>query len=278
MVITKAIVFKIIYIALAAFMSFLAFRLIVGLAKKAEGGAEKAVKNIDRRMLRTGDLSAEKQKLSKMGVCYRFGDYNLNPSKYIMLRVFWGVLFSAILFLGGASYFSVLGFPAGFYSVPLLYKWLNKRDNTAMFEDIYSTYSNLKIQLSSGVYIGDCLDYIYTTVKNKRYAEAMKELILNFSDKTLTSSEAIEIFRDRFESREIDKLCNMMTGFVQYGISEAYLSDIMREVESLMSAQAERAKSNIESKAGFVNFCFFALIIAMVIYAMFQMFSGAQLF
>ena len=278
MVITKAVVFKIIYIALAAFMSFLAFRLVVGLARKAEGGAKEAVKNIDRRMLRTGDLSAEKQKLSKMGVCYRFGDYNLNPSKYIMLRIFWGVVFSAVLFLGGAKYFSVLGFPVGFYGVPLLFRWLNKRDNVAMFEDIYSTYSNLKIQLNSGVYIGDCLDYIYTTVKNKRYAEAMKELILNFSDKTLTSSEAIEIFRNRFESREIDKLCNMMTGFVQYGISEAYLNDIMREVESLMSAQAERAKSNIEGKSGFVNFCFFALIIAMVIYAMFQMFQGAKLF
>ena len=276
--ITKAMIFKIAYVLLAAFMSFLVFRLVRNAAKKASDGATDAVKNIDRRMQKTGDLSAEKKKLSKLGICYRFGDYNLAPSKYVVLRVFWAVAIAVVMFLIGAKYASVFGLLIGYFGIDVLFKVLNKRDNEAMFEDIYSTYSNLKIQLSSGIYIGDCLDYTYTTVKNKRYAEAMKELIMNFSDKTLTSAEAIDIFRDRFNSREIDKLCNMMTGFVQYGISEEYLSDIMREVESLMGAQSEVMKNTIEGKTALISFGFFALIIAQVILSLLQTFKGTALF
>ena len=242
--------------------------------KKAEG----AVKNIDRNYAKKGNLTPFRKKLSKMGVCYRLGNYNMSPSRYAMIRVFAGILVALVAYLFGARILSILGIFAGYFLVPVIFKYLNKRDNERMFMDIYSTYSNLKIQLESGIYMGDCLDYTYGIVENKRYKEALKELVLNFSDKTITSAEAVDIFRDRFDSKEIDKLCRIMSGFVQYGISENYLNDIMRETTSLLASENERAKHAIETKTGVITFGFFTLVIVVVAVAMLGNLGGYNIF
>ena len=276
--ISLGLVFKIAMILVALFMSFMLFRAVMKFLRKTEEAGKDAIKNIDRNHIKKGDMSASKLRLSKLGICYRLGDYNLNPSKYVILRSVAAILVMLVLILLGAKAFSVLGLPVGYIGVDFLFKALNKRDNDKLSLDICNTYSNLKIQLSSGIYLGDCLDYTYGIAQNKRYKEALKELVLNFSDKTKTSSEAIEIFKNRFSCREIDKLCSMLNGFAQYGISENYLKDMVREIQSLLAADASKTQHSIESKTGVITFGFFAIIIGIVAISMISGLNGDALF
>ena len=273
-------IIKIILYIVMIFISVFFFSLIFNLLKKLENTAEKSIDKIDERYKKKGQMGKEKKRLSKLGIMYRFGDYNMNPSKYEILRLFIGLLVTAILFLLdiGLGVFSLLGLPVGYFATDYVFKKLNASDNESMSMDIYNTYANLKIQLTAGVYLGDCLEYTYKIVQNKRYKEALREFILNFSDKTLTSTETIEIFRNRFQSKEIDKLCSMMEMFVQYGVSENYLQDIMTEIQSILSADSIRAENGIEQKTGFVIFGFFTMVIILVVIAMAQTFNGITLF
>lgn len=268
-----------IYIVMVLISVFF-FLLIFNLLKKLENTAEKSIDKIDERIKEKGKMDKEKKRLSKLGIMYRFGDYNMNPSKYEILRLFIGLIITIILWLLdiGLGVFALLGIPVGYFATDFVFKKLNDSDNEAMSMDIYNTYANLKIQLTAGVYLGDCLEYTYKIVQNKRYKEALKEFILNFSDKTLTSTETIEIFRHRFQSKEIDKLCSMMEMFVQYGVSENYLQDIMTEIQSILSADSIRTENGIEQKTGFVTFGFFTMVILLVVIAMMQTFNGISLF
>lgn len=271
---------KIISWLVILFFAVSVFFFIYKLLKKLENTAEKSIDKIDDHYNKKGKMGKEKKRLSKLGIMYRFSDYKMNPSKYEILRLFVGILVTLILFLLelNIGFFVLLGIPVGYILTDFIFKRLNIMDNESMSMDIYNTYANLKIQLSAGVYLGNCLEYTYKIVQNKRYKEALKEFILNFSDKTLTSTESIELFRNRFQSKEIDKLCSMMEVFVQYGVSENYLQDIMTEIQSILTADSMRAEHGIEQKTSFVIFGFFVLVVALVIIAMFKTFEGITLF
>lgn len=279
---TIGLVIKIGIILISALMAFLAARFVYKalfeLRDRSKQAGKDISKRIDKRFILKGSMSKEKLKLSKNGIMYRLGNYNMGPSRYILIKVFGGVLVALIAYLLGAKAFCILGIPAGYFITEGLFIYLNKRDNDNMLMDIFNTYSNLKIQLTSGIYLGDCLDYTYGIVNNKRYKEALKEFILNFSDKTKTSAEAIAIFKSRFNNKNIDKLCSMLLGFTQYGINEAYLNDIMHEIQSLLTAEKERTKHYIESKTGFITFGFFTLVIVFVVIVMIGSFNGADIF
>ena len=142
-----------------------------------------------------------------------------------------------------------------------------------MLMDIYNTYSNIKIQMSAGIYIRECLEYTYDMVTNKRYKEALSELILNFSDKTVSSTDAVSIFKNRFHSLEIDKLSSLLVYFMQYGLNANHTDDIMSEIQGIIQAETLKAEHDIEMKAEATNFAFFTVIIAMVVYTVFSSFS-----
>ena len=266
-----------IYLVMIAF-SVSTFLLVFRFLKNTMHSGEKMISSLDKRYKQKGEMGKEKKKLSKYGIMYRFGNYNLIPAKYETFRIFIGIVVVFVLMLFDIGLLSILGFPVGYFGIDFILKRMNNSDNEAMAMDIYNTYANLKIQLSSGVFLGDCLEYTYKIVQNKRYKEALGEFVLNFADKTLTSVEAIEIFRNRFQSKEIDKLCSMMEMFVQYGISENYIQDIMTEIQSILTADSMRAEHLVEQKTGFVTFGFFLLVIALTVVAMLQTMQGVQLF
>ena len=273
-----SILIKIGIYAVALIFSAGVFLFVYRLLKKAEVGTQKAIGIIDENYKKAGELTDQKIKLSRSGIMYRFGDYNLNPSKYVALRLMVGIIVMAIMFVGGLGTFSLLGVIAGYIGTDLFFKFLNRRDNRDMEKDIYNTYANMKIQLSSGIYIADCLEYTFNTSKNKRYKEALSELILNMSDKTMTSYEAVQIFKNRFDSKQIKKLCSMLNTFVQYGISEVYIADIMTELQAVLTADTLRAEHDVETKTTFVTFILFTLIVIWVAIVMVQSFSGMDMF
>ena len=132
--------------------------------------------------------------------------------------------------------------------------------------------------MSSGVYLTESLEYSHKVAQDDRYREALGELILNLSDKTISMQRSVEIFKDRFDSREIDKLCALLHNCVVYCISDSYANDIMGEIQGIILASTLESEHDIENKAGMVNFIFFALIIALVGYTVFTNFSGLDLF
>lgn len=119
-----------------------------------------------------------------------------------------------------------------------------------MMMDLYNTYANLKIQMSSGVYLTESLEYSHKVAQDDRYREALGELILNLSDKTISMQRSVEIFKDRFDSREIDKLCALLHNCVVYGISDSYANDIMGEIQGIILASTLESEHDIENKAG----------------------------
>lgn len=250
----------------ALFAAYVVYKFTIQALTKGRERGRQLIKNIDKNIQKKGEMKGKQLYMSKIGIMYRFGRYDLKPSDYILVRILCGILVAAIVYLiqNEVSLFVAIGIPIGYFGIDILFKSMNKRDNEDMTIDIYNTYANLKIQLSAGIYISECLEYSYKITKNERYREALKEMLLNFSDKTITSSEAVEIFRNRFDSREIDQLCSMITSFIDYGLSDSYLDGIMYEVQQLLEADAVKAQQDIESKTGFITFAFFVLVVAMV--------------
>lgn len=249
----------------AIFAAYIVYKFTIKALTKGRDTGKKLIKNIDKNIQKKGEMSKKQLFLSKTGIMYRFGKYDMKPSDYFLIRILSGILVSAVLYLLTESLLVIfVGVPLGYLGINLFFRLLNNRDNEEMTIDIYNTYANLKIQLSAGIYIGECLEYSYKITKNERYREALKELLLNFSDKTMTSSEAVEIFRNRFDSREIDQLCAMISSFIEYGLSDAYLDGIMFEVQQLLESDAAKSQQNIESKTGFITFAYFVLVVVLV--------------
>lgn len=224
-------------------------------------------------------LDNARRQLSKDGILYRLGDYNASPAKWVMIRILAGIVTGFIGFgLSNQIFVGAVCFPIGYFGLPMAYKHKGKSDMDDMMMDIYNTYSTLNIQLSSGLSVIDAMEYSYRMAQHKRYKEALAELVINMSDRTLTMSESIAIFKDRFDSTEINKMCAMIDNFSTYGVTEEYTKDIMEQINSLIMAATMKAEHDIESKAGLINFAFFAVIIFIVMFSVSRTFSGVNMF
>lgn len=271
------VILKILTFVVMLFICFLFFNLFKRLGQKAEN--IDVSNEIDKVVKKKGLASVYKKKMSKLGIMYRVGDYDLKPSWYILSRV----LIAIIMFLIGIGlvksfFIAVIGFFAGFVLVGVYFKRKNTQDNKAMLMDIYNTYVTLKIQTQAGIYIANSIEYAYKIAQNERYREALRELVINISDKTIPMSTAINIFKDRFDSREINKLCALLHNFVTYGAQEAYTKDIMGEIQSIVLADSLETEHAIESKAGLITFAFFAIVIFITAYSIVLNFAEIDLF
>ena len=276
--ISTVMIIKIVRYVLILILCILFFLSLMKTIPKAENLGPQAAKVVDKTLKERGVMNSYKMKLSKMGIAYRVGNYDLNPSWYIMARCTVGciVVFVIYAITRKVTPIILIGFVIGFIGLDFYYKKENDADNKDMIMDLYNTYANLKIQLNSGIYITDSLAYSYNVAHNKRYKEALGELILNMADKTIPMEKAIDIFKNRFDSREIDKLCAMLHNYAQYGANDSYTADIMSELNSIITASTLGAEHDIESKAGMVNFMFFVCIIALVGYSIISQLSGMK--
>ena len=255
------------------------FLFLTRMRKSTQDAGKKVATEIDDAIKKRGLMDKYRTTLSKDGIMYRVGNYNLNPSWYICARLGVGILLGLLLYAGlEKAGCIILGIFAGYLLTGMYFRAKNQSDNKEIMIDIYNTYANLKIQLSSGVYLINSLEYAHKVAQNKRYREALGELIVNMSDKTIPMQKAVDIFKDRFDSREIDKLCALLHNCVTYGVSDSYTNDIMGEIQGIILATTLESEHDIESKAGMVNFAFFACIIFLVAFTVFSNLNGIGLF
>lgn len=267
-----------IYLAMAAVL-FSFFLVVFRTLKQAYGKKEIVFNKLNEYYADKGTMTYKTLQLSRLGIMYRLKNYNLTPAYYMVLRIFVGLLTMLFIFFVSQNFlYGLIGLPLGYILVPLYYKYEDKVDRDEMLMDIYNTYSNIKIQMPAGIYMRECLEYTYEMVVNERYKEALRELILNFSDKTVSSTDAITIFKNRFHSQDIDKLASLLSSFMQYGMNTNHADDIMLEIQGLIQAKTLKTEHDIEMKAGTTNFAFFAVIIAMVVYVVFSSFSLGGIF
>lgn len=217
--------------------------------------------------------------LSRNGIMYRLKNYDLTPAYFEVLKVIVGIIIAIVSYLITNKVIAIpIGLILGYLGVVLYFKYENKKDDAEMMTDIYNTYANIKTQMTAGIYIRNVLEYTYGMVKNPRYKEALAELILNFSNKTVSSTAAIYIFKNRFSSRQIDKLSSLLGSFMQYGLNAEHADNIMSEIQGLMQAETLKKENDIENAAGGINFAFFTIIITMVVYMVFSSFSLGGIF
>ena len=268
------------YVLIGILCSLL-FIFILRLAPKAKNLdlSTKTKGFIDEKVKKRGLMQQMKRELSRKGIMYRAGNYDLNPSWYIIVRCLGGAVVTLILaLLLDMNPLSFIGFPVGYLLVGVYYNKMNEADNKAIILDLYNTYASLKIQLQAGIYISDSLIYSCKAATNQRYKEAINELILNISDKTISMDEAIDILRNRFNSPEIDKLCVLLHNYSQYGANDAYAQNIMTQIQAILAAKNMEDEAMLASKAGFVKFGFFVIIIIIVGSGMMQRYKGVNIF
>lgn len=255
------------------------FYVVFSTLKDIYGKKDDIFNKINERYQAAGTMSYKKLMLSRKGVMYRVKNYDLTPGYYLVLKLTVGLIAATLGFLLFMKWYVLpIGFVIGYLGVPLYFKYENNKDNEEMMMDIYNTYANIKIQMGAGIYIRECLEYTYEMAINERYKEALKELVLNFSDKTVSSSDAVQIFKNRFNSQEIDKLSALIGSFLQYGLNANHTDDIMTEIQGLIQADTLKKEHDIEMKAEMVTFAFFGVIIAMIVFMIFSSFSLGGVF
>lgn len=275
-----AVFIKVLIYLVIAGISFLFFRTIHAFFQNLSNMGDQFEATINQRLKERKEFTAQKRYLSKLGIMYRLKDYNLSPSKYIILRVFCAVFFGFAAYLLIGKHFGVIGASsiAGYFLCDLYFRHKNKEDNKALLNDIFNIYLTLKIQLSSNIYIINSLLSAKDIIASKRLKEALDELITNLSDKTISYSDSVKQFKDRFDSEEINNLCAFLLSYISYGVSEKYLKDVMSEVNEIATEAAMQQEHKIETKVGMVAFLYFVSILTIVIYCVIQSFGNINLF
>lgn len=275
----KTIIQIMIYLVIAG-ISFFVFRIITNVFSGFSSIGDKLESSVDQRLKDKKSFKAKKLYLSKQGIMYRLNDYDLAPSKYLVLRlvVGAGVALAGYLTVNGSVIISLIGGVAGFFACDLIFRRLNKKDNNNMINDLFNVYLTLKIQLSSGIYIINSLVSACELISSKRLRYAIEELIINLSDKTITYIDAIEWFQNRFSCEEINDFCTFLHSYAKYGVSEKYLEDVMFEINEIATQSAMRQEHAMQTKVTLLSFLYFACILAIVIFCAVKSFNGLSIF
>lgn len=190
--------------------------------------------------------------LSNTGIMYRFGNYRLTPLFYHgVYRVLAAVLAGGISFVFGGILAGATALFVGYLAVDWCFNWWNKRDILEIEKEIYYTYVNLRIQLYSGRYLNDCLTTVQKEIKNERYKEAFDELIKNSKDKSKTMEESVDIFRTRFKSDHINKLCDVLSTLIWYGAVDQAKDLMEKEIAGFVESSSVRKVSKLKKQYDF---------------------------
>lgn len=260
--------------------------LIINLLKTVLKAKDEVLEKYDIKAKETGTLKRRQKKMSQKGIMYRLNNYNLMPSSYLVVRAMIGIIiamFSFIVVNTASSAklaipISIVFFIIGYFASEFYFGMKNKKDNEAMLIDVYNSYVAIKNQLEAGQYIGDVLQYIYQNTSFDRYKQALMELNINMADKTIPSTVAIDIFKNRFDNLNITKLCSVLNSYYVYGVNEKFINSLTKEIESIITANTMREEESISRKTGLVTFTMFGVVIIMVIYCLVSSFDQFDFF
>lgn len=226
------------------------------------------------------DLTKKQQWYSKKGIMYRMKDYDLAPAKYILVKLTIATIINLIyiIFFKVNIWYMLCIEVIGYFLVDLYFIYENHEDNKEIFKDIYKLYLSMHVNLNSNLYIVDTILKCAELANSKRLKKELLELAQNLSSKVYTIEEAITIFQKRFDSPHIKSFSNLLNNYYLYGKNDNYIEDLMNEVASITSAKAIKDQEDIENRGQFLTMMFFVIIMAMIVYILFDSLKGIQLF
>ena len=270
MIIAVKIIETIILLTVCIFGYILAYQ---GIAKvSSDEVTDKVYKKMETTISKRKDIGKLQKKINAKGIPYYLGKKDISPTEYLCIRLVGALIIIGIsILLNFDGLVSILMGVLGYIGIDFLMEQLNKRDNENMTNDIYQLFSNLRIQLDAGVYLINALMNCHYGIKNKRLRKAIDELITEMSSSNITSIEAIEHFENKFSNNgNIRNLAVLFKNYINYGVSESYLKDIMNEINDISASEALKAEHDLDNKTGILNVCFCCVLMAIVVFGMIQ--------
>ena len=211
-------------------------------------------------------------KLSKTGICYLLGNYELNPAVYAFIyRPLCGI-FCIVLFCILSRSFNIISagvmFLIGYLGFHFVLIYIGKRAEKQIEWDIYRALINIDLRLSTGEYLEDCLHATLSGIMHPRFKEAWEELLKNINDKSKTMSESIQILETRFSSERMSAFCKIIENFLTYGASDGLFEDMNKELNGMVEDSSNRTVKDIkhryEFSSGYLAIAF--IILAFMVY------------
>ncbi|MBR3517857.1 MAG: hypothetical protein IKO10_16265 [Lachnospiraceae bacterium] len=244
-------------------------RPVFALARqKKKTGDNPFKKKRHKRLVEKDTRTIQRIKLSKDGICYRIGDYNLSPAVYdLLLRPAFGLLSAAICFLICREFSAVLLIMVfyGYIGIPLVLKRRGKQDERQIEWDIYKALTNIRLQLACGAYMEDCLKMAAKGAIHPRFREAMDELMRNMADKSMTAADSIEILKTRFSSERTMTFCKILDSMITYGSMDSVCDDMNKELDDMIQTSTGRSVEDIRRRyqfsSGWMSMVIFILVL-----------------
>ncbi len=258
--IISKIIYSLVYIVIsfvisAYFMLFVCSMVRMLRPKEVkEKKKELQKKNSNRRLNETNKNTEQRIQLSKTGVCFLLGNYDLSPAVYSLgMRPLCGIL-CMVVYLLITHKFSLVMIPLfviGDIGFDIFIKEIGKNQERQIEWDIYKALTNVRIQLTTGSYLEDSLRMVAESAIHPRFAESMEELIKNINDKSKTTSESIAILKTRFSSERVMNFCKILETFITYGPVDNVFKDMEEELKSMITASSERTANDIRHRYSF---------------------------
>lgn len=215
--------------------------------------------------------------LSRMGVNYHMGRI-ITPSEYLMIQLAGAAFF---LFIGTFS-FGVLGTAAGilgYFLPPLLFQYLNEKDNEKMLPDIKSIFDTMLVNLEAGVFLTEAVADSYRHVENRRLKKALLELNSELIA-TNDFEESVSKFELKFSNKYINNLCVILKQSRDSGMSVEMLSDMSSYMTDVSRALNIKKQKKLDGEGLKVEVMLYIGIIATCLYITLSTFgdSMSQLF
>ena len=215
--------------------------------------------------------------LSRMGVNYHMGRI-ITPTEYLMIQLAGAAFF---LFIGIFS-FGVLGITAGilgYFLPPLLFQYLNEKDNEKMLPDIKSIFDTMLVNLEAGVFLTEAVADSYRHVENRRLKKALLELNSELIA-TNDFEESVSKFELKFNNKYINNLCVILKQSRDSGMSVEMLSDMSSYMTDVSRALNIKKQKKLDGEGLKVEVMLYIGIIATCLYITLSTFgdSMSQLF
>lgn len=235
-------------------MMFICFMIKILRPEKKDKKEGLSKKNKNRRLVDINKNTEQRIALSKNGICYLTGNYDLTPITYsFIIRPFCGLLtvISYYVLSGKLSYIMILLFLAGDIGFDVFIKAHGRGEERQIEWDIYKALTNVRIQLTTGSYLEDSLQMVADGAIHPRFSEAMNELLKNMSDKSKTTAESIEILKTRFCSERVMNFCKILENFITYGQAANIFEDMKSELKDMIDTDAGKTANDIRRRYNF---------------------------
>lgn len=251
------------------------YQLVSVCMGKSNKFTQLAKKAVDAAIGRTNTYYFSRENLtammSKYGMMHMLGDYNLEPSSFLIIKGGCGLILMVLgisvapgIILKTVCAVALAVF--GFFVPDIFIKISNKSDNEAMQDDIITIYNILRLHAKAGVFVTDSLIECQREVSNKRLKEALNELNNNTLSAKLTTEEAVDLFNARFCFDQIDNLSVIIKQSLRTGRSTEILSDISKQIEDTNRNRAQDEKDKTKRKTAGIQTLFFIMITVLAIY------------